>query len=126
MTRIIIAVALLLTVTALSIAALWQQATVTEQLLTDCDRLVALYEAGDMATCQKETTAFSAHLQERMKLFPFFLHHDRLETIYQQAATLPHLINDNDPADYATTVSSLKMQLQILMDSEWPVPENIL
>lgn len=126
MTRIIIAVLLLIAVTALSTAALWQQSTVTEHLLSDCDRLVALYEAGDLEVCRNETASFAAHLQDRMTLFPFFLHHDRLETIFQQAATLPHLINDNDPADYASAISSLKMQLQILMDSEWPVPENIL
>ncbi len=126
MKRIIIAFSLLLTVAALSIAALWQQSVVTAQLLEDCDRLVTVYEAGDIAACRTVTAQFSSQLKERMRLFPFFLHHERMESIFQQAATLPHLINDNDPADYASAISSLKMQLQILMDNEWPVPENIL
>ncbi len=126
MKRIVIALILLVLVTGLSIAALWQQAVVTDQLLTSCDELISIYESGDIPACRRASERFFNNLEERMTLFPFFLRHERIETIYQQAAAIPHLIDDNDPADFLSAVSSVRMQLKILMDNEWPTPQNIL
>lgn len=126
MKRIYIAVALLVLVAALSGASLWLQNTVTTKLLAACDNVIAVYESGDMDACRTAATELSEHMEDNMRWFPFFLEHERMETIFQQAAALPHLIDDNDPADFLTAVAAIRMQLEILMDNEWPTAENIL
>ena len=126
MKRILIACLILTLVTALSGGALWLQQRTTDQLLADCDRLVALYQGDDREAAMQAADTFPALLQDEMRWFPFFLRHERIEAIYQQAATLPLLVENRDDADFLSTVSSIRMQLEILMDSEWPNPENIL
>lgn len=126
MNRITAAVILLITVTVLSATALVLQYHTTSKLIDDCDRLIATYQSGDIDTCRKEAQAFSDGLKDDMRLFPFFLRHERMETVFQEAAALPYLISDDDHADFFSSVSSLRMQLEILMDNEWPTPENIL
>ncbi len=125
MNRILTAVLLLTVVAVLSITALILQHHTTSKLIDDCDRLIATYQSGDMDACRKEAQSFSDGLQDDMRLFPFFLRHERMETVFQDAAALPYLIGD-DHADFFSAVSSLRMQLEILMDNEWPTPENIL
>ncbi len=126
MKRIYIAFALLLTVAVLSGGALWLQNSVTEKLLTACEHVITVYESGDMAACREAANELSDHLEDDMRWFPFFLQHARMESIFQQAAALPHLIDDNDPADFLSAVAAIKMQLEILMDNEWPTAPNIL
>ena len=126
MKRILIACIILATVASFSGGALWHQQITTDKLLSDCDQLVALYQSGDSTGAMQAADAFPALLQDEMRWFPFFLRHERIEAIYQQAATLPLLVEQRDNADFLSTVSSIRMQLEILMDSEWPTPENIL
>lgn len=126
MKRILIACLILALVAGLSGGALWLQHDTTEQLLTDCDRLVALYRSGNIAAAMQAADEFPVLLQDKMRWFPFFLRHERLETVYQQAAALPLLVETRDDADFLSTVSSIRMQLEILMDGEWPNLENIL
>lgn len=126
MKRIYIAFALLLAVAVLSGGALWLQSAATAKLLTACEHVITVYESGDTAACREAANELSAHLEEDMRWFPFFLKHERMESIFQQAAALPHVIDDNDPADFLSAVAAMQMQLEILMDNEWPTPENIL
>ncbi len=126
MKRVTIAIVLLAVVAVMSGAALWWQQRTTEALLTACDEIITLYESGDIAACREATADLTARLEDDTRLFPFFLRHERMESVFQQAAALPHLVDDNDPADLMAGISSVRMQLQILMDNEWPSPENIL
>lgn len=126
MKRVLIAVILLVVVTIMSGGALWWQQRTTTALLDACDEIITLYESGDINACRSATQELSKRLEDDTQLFPFFLRHERLESMFQQAAALPHLVDDNDPADLMAGISSVRMQLQILMDNEWPSPENIL
>lgn len=126
MKRVIVAVILLGLVTALSIGALWEQHRVTASLLDTCQELEQLYDSGDTARCFRLASEFSDGLKEQTRMFPFFLRHERLEPVFQHASSLPHLIADEDPADFRTSLSAIRIQLEILMDNEWPLPENIL
>ncbi len=126
MKRVIIAVLLLALVAALCIGALWEQQRVTASLVDACNELEAIYDRGDTALCRREAEALSSRIEEDTRLFPFFLRHERMETIFQHAAALPHLIDDEDPADFRTSLSAIRIQLEILLDNEWPLPGNIL
>lgn len=126
MKRVLIAFILLAAVAAMSGGALWLQNRVTDDLIVACDELIALYESDDIAACRVAAEDLSKRLEEDMRWFPFFLRHERMESVFQQAAALPHLVDDNDPADLMAGISSIRMQLQILMDNEWPLPENIM
>lgn len=126
MKRIYIAVALLVIVAALSTAALWLQHATTDKLLAACDHVLEIYESGDIDACRTAATELSDHLAEDMRWFPFFLEHERMESVFQQAAALPYVIDDNDPADFLSALAAMRVQLEILMDNEWPSAENIL
>lgn len=126
MKRVIVAVLLLGIAAALCIGALWEQQRVTVALLGACDELEALYDRGATEDCLRRAEALSSRIEEDTRLFPFFLRHERMETIFQHAAALPHLIDDEDPADFRTSLSAIRIQLEILLDNEWPLPENIL
>jgi len=126
MKRIWIAFALLGVVAALGAGALWQQKTVTDRLIAACDELIVLYEQGDIEACHAAAEKLSENLEEETRLFPFFLRHERMEDIFYDASTLPYIIRDNDPADFMSAVASMRMQLEVLLDNEWPVPENVL
>lgn len=126
MKRIYVAVALLGVVAILSTTALLLQYSATTKLLAACEHVIAVYESGDMAACREAANELSDHLEEDMRWFPFFLKHERMESIFQQAAALPHVVDDNDPADFLSAIAAMRMQLEILLDNEWPTAENIL
>ena len=126
MKRIRIAVALLALVIALSIGALSLQNRATERLIDRCNELVDIYQHGDVEECRRKAQKLSEDMDKDMRWFPFFLEHERMESIFQQAGALPYLVDDNDPADFFAALASIRVQLGILMDSEWPTPENIL
>ncbi len=126
MKRIYIAFILLLLVAALSGGALWLQNSVTDKLLAACEHVITVYETDGAKACREAANELSQRLEDDMQWFPFFLQHARMESIFQQAAALPHLIDDNDPADFLGAVAAIKMQLEILMDNEWPTAPNIL
>lgn len=125
MKRVIVAVFLLCVVTAMSIGALWELRSVTTSLLEDCDALIALQQRGDLDACREAAEHLNATLEERARWFPFFLRHERIEEVFRHAAALPDLIRDDDEADFLTEVSSMRMQLEILLDSEVPSLANI-
>lgn len=126
MKRIGIAVGLLLVVIVLSGAGLLLQHHATQKLIADCDTLETLYESGDTDQCRIAAEDFSANLESAMRWFPFFLRHERLETVYTQAATLPFLAADEDRSDFMSALAAIRMQLQIVLDSEYPTLQNIL
>ncbi|MBR5134047.1 MAG: DUF4363 family protein [Clostridia bacterium] len=126
MKRIYIAFVLLGIVAVLALGALWNQQRVTARLTAACDELIDLYDRGDLAACRDASQRFNDDLEEYTRLFPFFLRHERIEDIFYQSSTLPHILDDDDAADFMSTVAAIRMQLEILMDNEWPLPENIL
>ncbi len=125
MKRVIVAAILLCVVTAMSVGALWELRRVTSELLETCDTLIALQKQGDLDACKNAAEHLNATLEERVRWFPFFLRHERIEEVFQHAAALPDLIRDDDEADFLTEASALRMQLEILLDSEVPSLENI-
>ncbi len=125
MKRVWVAIVLLVIVAVLSGGSLWLQQRTTARLVDECNALLDTYEGGDLERCRRMAEDFSAHLEEEMRWFPFFLHHQRMEPIFQQAAALPHFISDEDAADFTAGVCSVRMQLEIMMDSEWPLLENV-
>jgi len=126
MKRVRIAVALLAVVVVLSGGALMLQHRATRALVASCNELIEIYESGDIDGCRKAAEELSARLEKDMRWFPFFLKHERMESIFQQAGALPHLVNDDDPADFFSSLAIMRVQLEILMDNEWPTPENIM
>ena len=126
MKRIGIAVVLLAIVIVLSGGALLLQRHATEHLIGACDEMVTIYQSGDIERCRASAEAFSDDLEEDMKWFPFFLAHERMESIFQQAGALPYLVNDDDPADFFAALATIRVQLGTLMDNEWPTPANIM
>lgn len=126
MKRVGIAVALLIVVIILSGGALLLQHTATDRLITSCDELIELYQSGNIDACRQAARELSDSLANDMRWFPFFLKHERMEGIFQQAGSLPYLVNDDDPADFFSTLAAMRVQLEILMDNEWPTPENIM
>ncbi len=126
MNRLWIAVALLCVVTMLCTLGLWVQAATTDRLLHACDNLIDIYESGDTNRCRVAAEDFFSRLKTDIRWFPFFLRHERMESIFQQAAALPYLVEEDDKADFFSTVAAVRMQLEILLNSERPRPENIL
>ncbi len=126
MKRIRIAAALLCLVTLLSILGLWYQQRTTDRLLHACDDLLNIYESGDTNRCRVAAETFFSDLEKDIRWFPFFLRHERMESVFQHAAALPHLVDEDDQADFFSTVAAIRMQLEILLDNERPLPENIL
>lgn len=126
MKRVGIAIALLAVVVFLSGGALLLQNDATDRLIASCDELVTLYQSGDVNACRDAARKLSNNLEENMRWFPFFLKHERMESIFQQAGSLPYLVSDDDPADFFSTLAAMRVQLEILMDNEWPTPENIM
>ena len=126
MKRIRIAVGLLAVVIALSIGALVLQNRATGRLIDACNELVDIYQRGDVDECRRKAQELSENMDKEMRWFPFFLAHDRMEIIFQQAGALPYLVNDDDPADFFAALASIRVQLRVLMDNEWPIPDNIL
>ncbi len=126
MKRVGIAVALLAVVVILSGGALLLQRHTTNGLIDFCDRLIELYRSGDIEACREAARALSDDLEKDMQWFPFFLKHERMESIFQQAGSLPYLVSDDDPADFFSTLAAMRVQLEILMDNEWPTPGNIM
>lgn len=126
MKRVGVAAVLVALVIVLCVGELWLQQRATDRLLIACDEMVLLYESGDSEQCTQAARQFPKELEKAMRWFPFFLRHERMETVFQQASTLPYLVNDNDPADFMSAISSIRMQLEILLDNEWPTLENIL
>ena len=125
MKRVIVAVSLLCIVTAMSVGSLWEQRRVTEDLLAQCDTLIALQKRGELGACQEAARQLNDTLKDRVRWFPFFLRHERIEEVFQHAAALPDLIRDDDTADFFTEIAAMRMQLEILLDSEVPSLENI-
>ena len=126
MKRIRIAVGLLALVITLSIGALWLQSRATGRLIDACNELIDIYQRGDIDECRRKAQELSENMDKEMRWFPFFLAHDRMEIIFQQAGSLPYLVNDDDPADFFAALASIRVQLRVLMDNEWPIPDNIL
>ena len=126
MKRVWIAIALLLIVVGLSGGALWIQHRATDHLIASCDALVNLYQQGKLEQCRQSAKELSDDLEKHMRWFPFFLKHERMESIFQQAGTLPYLVNNDEAADFFSSLTVMRVQLAILMDNEWPTPENIL
>ena len=126
MKRVSIAIALLAFVIALSIGVLFLQDHVTDRLINACNELVTIYQSGDVEQCREKAQALSDNMEKEMRWFPFFLAHDRMESIFQQAGALPYLVNDDDPADFFSALATIRVQLGVLRDSERPTPENIL
>ncbi len=126
MKRVWIAVVLLTVVIVLCIGALSLQSRVTERLIDRCYELVDIYQQGDVEGCRQKARELSENMDKEMRWFPFFLEHERMESIFQQAGALPYLVSDDDPADFFAALASIRVQLQILMDNEWPTPDNIL
>lgn len=126
MKRVGIAAVLLAVVVILSGGAILLQHHATERLVASCDNLIALYQSGDIDACREAARELSDNLETDMKWFPFFLKHERMESIFQQAGSLPYLVSDDDPADFFATLAAMRVQLEILMDNEWPTPENIM
>jgi len=126
MKRIRIAAALLCIVAILCALGWWNQQTVTTRLLHACDDLLNIYESGDTNRCRVAAESFFSDLEKDIRWFPFFLRHERMETIFQQAAALPYLVEEDDKADFFSTVATIRMQLEILLENERPLPENIL
>ncbi len=126
MKRVGIALALLAVVIVLSGGALILQRTATRKLIASCDELMIIYQNEDIETCREAARSLSRDLEDDMRWFPFFLKHERMESIFQQAGALPYLVSDDDPADFFSSLAAIRVQLEILMDNEWPTPENIL
>ena len=126
MNRLWIAVALLGVVALLCTLGLWVQSTTTDRLLHACDDLLNIYESGDTNRCRVAAENFFSQLETDIRWFPFFLRHERMESIFQQAAALPNLVEEDDKADFFSTVAAIRMQLEILLENERPLPENIL
>ena len=82
MKRVRIAVALLAVVIAFSIGALWIQNRATERLIDTCNELIAVYQSGDIEGCRKKARELSETMDKDMRWFPFFLGHDRMESIF--------------------------------------------
>jgi len=126
MKRVGIALALLALVVLLSSGALFLQRRATDHLIEACDEMITIYRSGDTERCRKKAEEFSQDLEQDMRWFPFFLAHERMESIFQQAGALPYLVNDDDPADFFAALATIRVQLGTLMDNEWPTPSNIL
>lgn len=126
MKRVWIAFALLIVVIGMSAGALILQHRATDHLITACNDLITIYQSGDIEACREAAQELSSNLEKDMRWFPFFLKHERMESIFQQAGSLPYLVSDDDPADFFATLAAMRVQLEILMDTEWPIPENIM
>ncbi len=126
MNRVWIAVALLAVVIGLSGGALWLQYRATTHLTDECDTLMDIYQSGDIKGCRQAARKLSDRFEDDMRWFPFFLKHERMEVLFQNVGALPYLVSDDDPADFFATLAAVRVQLETLMDNEWPTPENIM
>ena len=120
MKRLIIAILLPLTVIALCALTLLSEHRAADTLIAECDKLTRLCREEDYAQLYRQACAFETALRHTTRFFPYVLHHDRLEQLYTGAAALPLLAKDEDAADFLAAVSTLRMQLTLLRDSETP------
>ncbi len=126
MKRVYIAIGLLALVVAMSVGALLLQNRTTERLIDSCNELIEIYQRGEVEECRRKAQELSENMEQEMRWFPFFLAHDRMESIFQQAGALPYLVSDDDPADFFSALAVIRVQLGVLRDSELPTPENIM
>lgn len=126
MKRLIVAVALLLSVAALCTVALVSQNRSVDYLLARMDEMEEAYHAGDLDECLSVSKAFVEEFNERTRFFPFFMRHSDISKIEESAVVLPVMLETGEDAHWLVELTKCRNQLETLSDIEDILPENIL
>ncbi len=126
MKRLIVALALLLSVAALCTAALVTQNRSVDYLLAKMDEMEEAYQDGDLDECLSLSEQFVDEFAERTRFFPFFMRHSDISKIEESVAVLPVMLETGENAHWLAELTKCRNQLETLSDIEDILPENIL
>ncbi|MDD3833324.1 MAG: DUF4363 family protein [Oscillospiraceae bacterium] len=126
MKRIIVAIAILVSVAAICLITLKVQTNNIKELLKITDQMEEAYEKNDLENCLKLSYEFVEKFDEKTKLFPLFMRHSDISKIEETAVSLPILLETNNIQHFAPELKRCNNMLKNMADLEMPTPGNIL
>ncbi|HIW73894.1 MAG TPA: DUF4363 family protein [Firmicutes bacterium] len=126
MKRLIVALALLLTVAALCAVSLLSLQRNMDDLLSQMEEMEEAYYRGDMNVCLTLSEDFVEEFSEKTQFFPFFMRHSDLTKIEESVVVLPVMLRSGEDAHWISELAKCRNQLEKLSDMEMPTLQNIL
>lgn len=126
MKRMLIALSLLLLLTALCTAAILYQKTQTEALLTLLGETEEAFDSDRPEELLPRVEALIDEFHVRTRWFPLFLRHTLISEAEAELLTLPSLLRNGEPRDVPAALIRCRARLEALYESELPRLENIL
>ena len=126
MKRLIVALAMLLTVTALCTFSLSSLTRNMDYLLADMDEMEDAYHRGDLEECLVLSEKFVEEFEQKTRFFPFFMRHADIAKIEESVVVLPVMLQTGEETHWLSELAKCRNQLEKLADMETITPENIL
>ncbi|HJD23023.1 MAG TPA: DUF4363 family protein [Firmicutes bacterium] len=126
MKRLIVALALLLSVAVLCALSLLSLDRNTDFLLSRMDEMQEAYKRGDAGSCLALSEEFVQEFDERTRFFPFFMRHSDISKIEESVIVLPVMLRSGEEAHWISELAKCRSQLEKLADMETLTLENIL
>lgn len=125
MKRLIVAVAILLSVIILCTFTLNLQSKNIHYLINMIDEIQQSYDQGDLGKCVEVSDRFADEFETRTRFFPFFMRHSDVTKIEETAVTLPIMLESDDTDHFIVELTKCRIQLEQLSKLEKPTLENI-
>ncbi len=126
MKRLIVAIALLLSVAVLCALFLLSLDRNIDFLLSRIDEMQEAYERDDAGDCLTLSEKFVQEFDERTRFFPFFMRHSDIAKIEESVIVLPVMLRSGEEAHWTSELAKCRNQLEKLADMETLTLENIL
>ncbi len=126
MKRVIIAVAILLSVAAVCFVSLMTESKNIHKLLDIIDDMEQSFEKKELGDCLEVTNRFVKQFDKRTRSLPFFMRHSDVSKIKEVVVTLPVMLEQDDTESYAAELARCRAMLTELSKLETPSLENIL
>ena len=126
MKRLIVAIALLLSVAVLCALFLLSLDRNIDFLLSRIDEMQEAYERDDAGDCLTLSEEFVQEFDERTRFFPFFMRHSDIAKIEESVIVLPVMLRSGEEAHWTSELAKCRNQLEKLADMETLTLENIL
>ena len=126
MKRVIVAVLLLLVVSAGCTVSIVMQNRVIREFTAATDTMEERFTAGDVQGAVACAEAFERAYRAKTRCFSLFLPHDTLTEVEKSVISLPAVLTHGEHKDFVAEVRRCRLLLENMYDLELPTLQNVL